>query len=257
MTHRVAIWLLVGVAGISSCVAQVAPQRIRVSSGVASGLLESKVDPVYPPLARQARIQGTVILKVHISKAGDVEDVQLVSGHPMLAPAAIEAVKQWKYRPYLLNGQPIEVETQIQVNFTLSDSPAPATGVVGDQPESETPAQPAASAETDVSARPPKTVDDIPRRVRISSGVAQGLLIKKVNPVYPADARNAGIQGNVLFQVGIDEQGNVDKIELVSGEPSLASAAMQVIKQWKYRPYLLNGKPLYVETQVQVTFTLR
>jgi periplasmic protein TonB len=96
------------------------PQRVRVSSGVQSGLLVRKVNPTYPPLARQARIQGTVILQAEISKDGNITNLQLISGHPMLAPAAIEAVKQWKYRPYLLNGEPVEVETQIQVNFTLS-----------------------------------------------------------------------------------------------------------------------------------------
>jgi periplasmic protein TonB len=98
------------------------PQRVRVSSGVVSGLLLRKVNPTYPPLARQARIQGTVILQAEISKDGNIENLQLISGHPMLAPAAIEAVKQWKYKPYLLNGEPVEVETQVQVNFTLSGS---------------------------------------------------------------------------------------------------------------------------------------
>jgi len=96
------------------------PQRVRVSSGVQSGLLIRKVNPAYPPLARQARIQGVVILQAQISKDGNIENLQLISGHPMLAPAAIEAVKQWKYKPYLLNGEPVEVETQVQVNFTLA-----------------------------------------------------------------------------------------------------------------------------------------
>ena len=96
------------------------PQRVRVSSGVQSGLLVRKVNPTYPPLARQARIQGVVILQAQISKDGSIENLQLISGHPMLAPSAIEAVKQWKYKPYLLNGEPVEVETQVQVNFTLA-----------------------------------------------------------------------------------------------------------------------------------------
>lgn len=96
------------------------PQRVRVSSGVSTGMLVRKVPPTYPPLARQARIQGTVVLQATISKEGSIENLQLISGHPMLAPAAIEAVKQWKYKPYLLNGEPVEVETQVQVNFTLA-----------------------------------------------------------------------------------------------------------------------------------------
>jgi periplasmic protein TonB len=96
------------------------PQRVRVSAGVTSGLLIRKVNPVYPPLARQARISGTVVLRAVISKDGAIENLQLISGHPMLAPAAIDAVKQWKYKPYLLNGEPVEVDTEVQVNFTLA-----------------------------------------------------------------------------------------------------------------------------------------
>jgi protein TonB len=96
------------------------PQRVRVSQGVTQGLLIRKVQPNYPPLARQARIQGSVLLQAEISKDGTIENLHLISGHPMLAPAAIEAVKQWRYKPYILNGEPVEVETQITVNFTLS-----------------------------------------------------------------------------------------------------------------------------------------
>ncbi len=96
------------------------PQRVRVSQGVTQGLLIHKVQPSYPPLARQARIQGSVVLQAVISKDGTIQGLRLVSGHPMLAPAAIDAVKQWRYKPYILNGEPVEVETQSTVNFTLA-----------------------------------------------------------------------------------------------------------------------------------------
>src|SRR5438270_2634738 len=96
------------------------PTRVRVSQGVTAGLLTRKVQPTYPPLARQARIQGAVVLQAEISKEGAIQNLSLISGHPMLAPAAIEAVKRWRYKPYILNGEPVEVETQITVNFTLS-----------------------------------------------------------------------------------------------------------------------------------------
>ena len=96
------------------------PQRVRVSSGVSTGLLIKRVQPNYPPLARQARIQGQVVLQAEISKEGAIQNLQLISGHPMLAPAAIEAVKQWRYKPYMLNGEPVAVDTQVVVNFTLS-----------------------------------------------------------------------------------------------------------------------------------------
>lgn len=96
------------------------PQRVRVSQGVSNGLLIKKVQPNYPPLARQARIQGQVVLHAEISKEGTIQNLQLISGHAMLAPAAIEAVKQWRYKPYLLNGEPVAVETEVIVNFSLS-----------------------------------------------------------------------------------------------------------------------------------------
>lgn len=96
------------------------PQRIRISAGVTRGLLIQRVEPTYPTLARSARVQGDVVLSAVISTSGSIENLQLVSGHPMLVPAAIAAVKKWRYKPYLLNGQPVEVETTITVIFTLS-----------------------------------------------------------------------------------------------------------------------------------------
>jgi protein TonB len=98
----------------------VVPQRIRVSQGVTSGMAIHKVQPPYPILARSARIQGDVILSAVIDKEGKIMDLQLISGHPMLVPAAIAAVKEWRYRPYLLNGEPVEVDTTITVHFLLS-----------------------------------------------------------------------------------------------------------------------------------------
>jgi len=95
------------------------PQRVRVSQGVTKGLLVHRVEPPYPTLAKQARVQGDVVLKAVIDRNGDIQDLQLISGHPMLVPSAIAAVKQWHYKPYLLNGQPVEVETTITVIFTL------------------------------------------------------------------------------------------------------------------------------------------
>lgn len=95
-------------------------QRIRVGGNVQAARLIHQPKPVYPPLARQARIQGTVRFNAIIGKDGRIENLTVVSGHPLLIPAATEAVKQWVYKPTLLNGEPVEVVTQIDVNFTLS-----------------------------------------------------------------------------------------------------------------------------------------
>jgi periplasmic protein TonB len=96
------------------------PQRVRVSQGVSQGMLIRKVQPTYPPLARQARIQGTVVLQALIGKDGAIENLHVVSGHPMLTGSALEAVKGWRYKPYFLNGEPVEVETTINVIFSLA-----------------------------------------------------------------------------------------------------------------------------------------
>ena len=95
-----------------------APSPVRVSH-MSEGDLIHKVLPIYPSLARSARIQGQVVLQAVISKRGVIENLRVMSGHPMLAPAAIEAVRQWRYRPYVLNNEPVEVETQVTVNFSL------------------------------------------------------------------------------------------------------------------------------------------
>lgn len=94
-------------------------ERAFRKSAILEGSLIRKVEPRYPPLAIVARIQGPVVLEAVISKAGTIENLRLVSGNPMLAGAALDAVSQWRYRPYILNGDVIEVETEITVNFVL------------------------------------------------------------------------------------------------------------------------------------------
>jgi protein TonB len=97
-----------------------APKRITIGGNVQQAKLIRQPKPVYPPLAKQARISGVVHLAAVISANGTIQDLKLISGHPLLVPAAMEAVKQWVYQPTLLNGEPVEVQTQIDVNFTLS-----------------------------------------------------------------------------------------------------------------------------------------
>jgi len=94
-------------------------QTISVSQGVSQGLLYKKVQPTYPPSALRMRVEGTVELLATISKEGDITEVKLLSGTPLLAHAAADAVKQWKYKPYLLNGEPVEIKTQITVKFKV------------------------------------------------------------------------------------------------------------------------------------------
>jgi len=109
-------------ANISSAPVNVpkpSPQMVRVSQGVMEGLLLKRVQPRYPTQALQMRIQGPVQLQATIAKNGDIQNLKVVSGDAVLAHAAQEAVRQWKYKPYYLDGEPVQIETQILVNFKL------------------------------------------------------------------------------------------------------------------------------------------
>lgn len=106
-------------SGIGPSVRPEPPVKARVSQGIMDGFLVNKVIPQYPPIAHEAGVQGTVVLQATISKSGTIENLRVVSGPEMLRRAAINSVSQWRYRPYLLNGQPVEVETTVNVQFTL------------------------------------------------------------------------------------------------------------------------------------------
>ncbi len=98
-----------------------APTPFRLSTGVAAGNLMVKTPPVYPAIARAAHVSGVVVLRAVISKSGAIENLSVESGPPMLRQAAIDGVRMWRYRPFLLNGEPTAVDTTIQVNFTNSN----------------------------------------------------------------------------------------------------------------------------------------
>lgn len=97
------------------------PSVIRVGGQVEAAKVIYQPMPQYPPLAKMARIQGTVRLEAVIAQDGTIQDLKVLSGHPLLIPAALSAVKTWRYEPTLLNGVPVKVITEIDVNFTLSD----------------------------------------------------------------------------------------------------------------------------------------
>lgn len=111
---------LSGIVNTNAINAQKAPQQtLRISQGVSEGMVLKRVQPVYPAQARQMRLEGSVELQANISQSGSITGIKQLSGDPVLGRAAIDAVRQWKYKPYFLNGQPIEIQTQITVKFKL------------------------------------------------------------------------------------------------------------------------------------------
>jgi len=232
------------VGGVSGGVVGGVPAvRENLSKTVPAPPILHKVDPSYPPLAVQARISGIVRLLVTIQPNGSVQHIQVVSGHPLFVPPTIEAVKQWTFEP-----PAAEITTAIEVPFNLNDPNALAAqrniavngaGLPGDTPRKSGGPMPA------------------PSRIRIGGNVQAAKLVQRVDPVYPATARAEQVQGDVVLMIVIAKDGTVESADPTDGNPILARAAVEAVKQWKYQPTLLNGEPVEVQTTVTVPFELK
>ena len=222
-------------------VAQAAPSRpLAISSGIAAGMLIQKTSPTYPPIAKTAGVSGTVELQAIISKTGTIKDLHAVSGPPMLQQAAVGAVWTWRYKPYKLNNQPVEVETTIDVNFALNDGPRGSSANNNTFGEHEQPVVQAAPS----------------RPLAISSGIAAAMLIRKTPPAYPPIAKTARVSGTVELQAIISKTGSIKDLHVVSGPLMLRQAAVDAVWTWRYKPYKLNNQPVEVETIINVVFAL-
>ena len=190
----------------------------QVSPETMAGSLIFKADPVYPAIAKAAHVSGPVVLDAVISKTGTIKALSIVSGPQMLQLSAINAVEQWKYKPYLVNGSPVEVKTSVTVNFALAAARSP----VGP--------------------------------VRLSQSEIMQNIVSKADPVYPADVKTGRVRGTVLLDVVISKTGTVEALGMVSGPELLQLSAIDAVKQWKFKPYLMHGLPTEVETTITVNF---
>jgi TonB family protein len=195
---------------------------VKVKDQISPPKLVKIVNPVYPEIARQAKIEGVVIVQARTDTQGRVKGAMVLRSVPLLDQAAIDAVKQWIYEPLVIEGQAREAVFTVTVRFDLS-------------------------AEKEVRAQEPAATGEI----------VAPTLIKKVDPVYPEAARKAGIQGIVLLEATTDEQGNVVKVRVLKSVPELDQAAVDALKQWKYEPFIIEGKPKGVVFTVTIRFALK
>jgi TonB family protein len=195
---------------------------------------------IYPLEAAQKGIQGQVLVRIVVSETGQVADAEVISGDPVLAKSALEAVKKWEFKPFIKNGKPIKVATKVPVDFAFEEK---VKDVRDEKPETE--------------PRPASASVAVPKRVRVSQGVTRGLLIHKVQPIYPLEARSNGIQGTVILRALIGKDGRIHGLTPVSGPTELIPAAIGAVQQWRYKPYVLEGERVEVETQITVNFELR
>lgn len=193
--------------------------KVVLSSGQAVGNLVSKVAPVYPAEAKAAGVDGTVRLNALISKNGYIENLRVLSGPAMLQKSAMDAVRQWVYKPYLLNGQPVEVETQIQVIYTLASKSAEKSG-----------------------PQAPEAGD-----------VTQPKLIRQVDAVFPPEAKAQHIEGVVVAKVKVDAAGHPTVLG-VEGPEVFWTSARQAVEQYSFQPATKNGQPVEATLHVEVNF---
>lgn len=172
----------------------------------------------YPEDAKQEKITGEVVLKLTISPDLQIQRVEVVSGPPILADSAVNATKQIRFSHLRNQVEPETCTMNLAFRFTGS------------------------------------AFGEVPRAIRVSESVAKSLLIHKVDPVYPRSDQNRHKKATVVLSIFIDEQGIVTKAKAVSGPPELFSAAEEAVKQWHYKPFVLNGEPASVDTMVTVKF---
>jgi len=195
------------------------------------GEVITKVQPVYPPTAKQVNASGEVRVAIVIGENGRVVEAKAISGHPALRSAAEDAARKWVFKPTEVGGKPVQVQGNLYFVFNLPPPPA-----------SVPPAE-ATSAETS-------------KKITVSGGVLQGKAIKKVQPPYPPIAKAARASGPVQVQVTISETGEVIEATVISGHPLLRDAALQAARQWLFQPTELSAVPVKVQGILTFNFTL-
>lgn len=204
--------------------------------------------PVYPPEAVTRAIQGQVVIQLEISETGDVVSATPVSGEPILAEAAIDAMKKWKFKPYIKDGKAVRARAKMPHNFAFQGTTIKIKGAATPSAQpSET------SAVNDTSTTDP-AASQRPLKLKVSQGVMDGIKIYDLPPRYPPAARQKHIQGEVVLRATIGKDGLIHNLQVVSGPVELVQAAVGAVQQWRYRPYLLEGEPVEVETIVRVQF---
>ncbi len=203
----------------------------------------------YPREAVDQRVQGQVAVDAQLDHEGKVTDARVLSGPAPLRDAALNAVRDWTF------AADSATKTKVVIDFQLPDTP-PANGVEGGVPGGVTggviggvPAS-ASVAPSDKSPEAP------PARIRVGGRVQANNLVYKLTPRYPKEAKEQHIQGAVHLDAIIGPDGRVQNLDVIDGDPILAQAATDAVRQWVYRPTLLNGNPITVETTIDVNFTL-
>jgi TonB family protein len=197
-----------------------------------------------------------VKVRLVVSENGDVETAELDSGNNLLGEAAIDAFKKWKFQPYLRDGKPVQVHITLPMDFAFLEKLINDKGISADgQAQIQSPSA-ATSAPLKNALQDATAVRPTPQRIRVSQQVSQGFLVRAIAPVYPDNAKRRHVEGTVVLHAVIGKDGKVAELKPLSGSEELVPAAIDAVQQWVYRPYIFNGEPIAVDTQITVNFKL-
>lgn len=277
-------FIFAAVAILSLCVVSAGAQQqekqkaqrphVAISQRSADALLLTRVEPDYPDAVKKTQMSGQIVIGFTISKDGDVSDVRALdvglfgcksmnSDNPALQQAAIAAVTQWKFRPLLMHdqpgdaGTPVDTETAVALPFdfhptsTVAPSAGMAPSAAPDSCDPRKKATPEEYVQPKVDLNKP-----VFGALVIEPSQAEEMLAHKVDATYPTQALMNRTQGNAILYVLIDKAGHVVKMKAISGHPLFIQPSMDAVKQWEYRPFLLNGEAVEVETAVAVKFRM-
>ena len=215
---------------------------VRIAAGIVAGQIISKVNPVYPEEAKAQGIQGSVVLHAIIGRDGTIQELTVVSGPPELTASAMDAVKQWTYQPYLLNGDPVEVDTTITVNYSLEGKTAPP-------PPPPPPDNPHAAA---------YEINGPDGRVyQVGGSIRPPVATYAPDPQYTLAARKAKLSGNVVVALVVGPDGQPYNVHVARGLGNvLDQKAVEAVQQYKFNPATKDGEPVAVALNVQVNFQI-
>jgi protein TonB len=236
---------------------------VRVGGNIKAPTKVADVRPVYPEIARTARVQGVVICEVLIGSDGKVTDTHILRSIPLLDQAALDAVRLWEYTVTLINGIPVPAIMTVTVSFTL-DGGTPDLGIPVRDAATQ---QATAIAQQYADARTAAAAGQVPVKygeatdwpveaVRVGGGIKPPTKILDVRPVYPDVAQKARVQGVVICQVLLRPDGTVADVRVLRSIPLLDQAAFDAVLQWVFTPTLLNGNAVPVIMTVTMNFTL-
>ena len=250
----VCVGMAMGQSALAPPSSEDAQGPVRVDRSVMAQMAITRPNPVYPEEAKEKQVHGTVFLDAIISKKGTVESLKVTSGPEELRNSARDTFSRWTYKPYLVKGEPVEVETTIIAIYNLSGLVATENGV--DQSRvAETIWQQTNNKAQLLAEQRYSDMGIMPKQ--IGGGVSAPVAIYQRSPEYTAEATAAKFRGTVIVSVIVEQHGIPVRVHVTKGVGmGLDEKAVEAVKQYRFKPAFANGMPVAVYLDVKVNFEI-